>query len=432
MKSISSSYEVEMSDDDSCTNCSVNEDYSYSTTEEDHKSASCVTLSSGVYTSDTTSRNHLSLYNSSSEYTDYEYDTDTTNGNDQISTLPEQNFKTPYNPKRTTSEFSACSAKSNNSISSSVSNFLNAVDKTVDVVVDALLPMEDGVAIQKEHGMKRALSFNKRLSFTKRDTDNESVASRRSLGDSVFSRRSLGESVFSKRSASIRGTDVGKGNEGSNKMKNIFKKSVVNDGEKSNDKKSFFKKSIDNNNDKDTGKKKRSFLKRGSRKKKDDNMSDAGTSSAFSLGSLNLINYNNESTKKQARDDSDVGLRSPFGLGFKKKDDSSKQQTKEAVNKPRFQFGKQSRKDENSTKSSSSKKSFRFNRKKEEEQHAKEEENVYDLLKSLFVPDLGTSSEEEAIQDKRNMFQFRKNAKNKSDMRMSTRKKKGYGFMTNE
>ena len=186
MKSISSSsYEVELSDGSSSTldaanlsQCTDRDSRSCRSSRNDNKSNGF-----GCFGN----RDSYSWDESSSSR---EYD-DSTNGStvsedlDEISNLPEKTVVTQITQRRTSSDLSVCTAASGRSISSSVSHFLTAVDSTVDVVVDALIPLDESYdskpkqrssssrepapcdssdKLDKPARFKKALSLTKRIS----------------------------------------------------------------------------------------------------------------------------------------------------------------------------------------------------------------------------------------------------------------------------
>ncbi len=221
MRSISSSsYEVELSDNCSrSTNCSVDfNSYSNTSTDVDDADLGSTTsaLSNNIYTSDYTFRQVISTEEDVD--TGYQTETDDQRDDDAVASLPERSTRferstrstserstkselTPpiQRPRRERSDLSQCTIDSGRVLSSSVSSFLTVVDKTVDVVVDALIPLEPNpnenamqeAQIQKETNKKRffaaPIALKKSISsFRRQKTDDSSIQSNRS----AFSRRS--------------------------------------------------------------------------------------------------------------------------------------------------------------------------------------------------------------------------------------------------
>ena len=188
MKSISSSYEVELSDNDSDSTCDSISFNSYSTeTGGVLKSRRSGSVNSGSIdtTTDYTYYNGDINESTSSVY-EYDEQSTATEGRDEVAALPKK-IESDYIFQRTRSDLSTCSTVTAQSISTSVSRFLTAVDKTVDVVVDALIPLEQSEikpskentpsvtsnenkkkSLPKASAFKKALSFTRVLSLSKR------------------------------------------------------------------------------------------------------------------------------------------------------------------------------------------------------------------------------------------------------------------------
>lgn len=203
MKSISSSYEVELSDVYSeSTVGSVNfNSYSserQSTDQNQNQIQPKRGLRSwtGAFRSDL--KNAISDDSSESGSYDASVETTSTDGRDDISVFDNSRIldnntsridsdnRAVYKPQRTRSDLSVCTSAS---IHSSVSHFLTAVDNTVDKVVDTLIPLEDedngtqnkpALISQTRKGLnspksKQGISFKKVLSFTKRRPGNDNA-----------------------------------------------------------------------------------------------------------------------------------------------------------------------------------------------------------------------------------------------------------------
>jgi hypothetical protein len=189
MKSISSSYEVELSDNDSDSTCDSISFNSYSTETggvlKSRRSGSVMNSGSIDTTTDYTYYNGDVNESTSSNY-EYDEQSTATEGRDEVAALPKK-IESGYITQRTRSDLSTCSTVTAQSISTSVSRFLTAVDKTVDVVVDALIPLEQSEikpsvdntpsvtsnenkkkSLPKAAAFKKALSFTRVLSLSKR------------------------------------------------------------------------------------------------------------------------------------------------------------------------------------------------------------------------------------------------------------------------
>lgn len=418
MNSISSSFEVEISSDDSSTNGSIDSG-SYSTTDEDHRSASCIRLGTSAYnTSEYSSKQNESLNASSMDYDDSFSTTGTSSGRDQVSKLPD-NLGKGYTPKRTSSEFSACSASSAKSISSSVSNFLTAVDKTVDVVVDALIPLEDNednigskrskyqpppqsTKVQP-NAIKKVMSLTKLRSYNTNKIDSEN--------GSVLSRRSSTSTSSHKR--------------------NFFKRSDK-DLNKNQSKRQLFGGTA--------------VMAASSSKR------DADDTSAKSEGTRTIWSKGFKKSGKDSsvahnhNDDSSLSVNSAFRFKSMKKNDKRNKRNVGPRKSSRFHMRKgqeQKVESRNDDDVNSFKRALRLNKKKEKEvidgrNNDNEDDSVFDYFKSMFAGDVESPSEEESkIDEKRRRFQFRKKSKkneldgNRSLLRKK-KKKKGYGFISNE
>lgn len=197
MKSISSSYEVEMSDGSSSTidasnvsHCTEEDNRSYRSSKNDSKSNGF-----GFFGN----RESDSWEESSSSSEDDESTSGSTVSEklDEISNLPDKTLATQIVPRRTSSDLSICTAASGGSFSSHVAQFLSAVDSTVDVMVDALLPVDESFDNKSDHDspsfheptidettdkIKKPTVFRKAVSLTRRSSkiDTPSIDSRRS------------------------------------------------------------------------------------------------------------------------------------------------------------------------------------------------------------------------------------------------------------
>lgn len=432
MKSISSSFEVEVSDDGSSTNGSSHYG-SYSTTDDHHKAAVCMPLGSVVYSSDPTSKQNISLYESgSSSYDDSTSGTETTTGRDKVSKLPE-NIRTGYEVKRTRSdEFSACSANSSRSISSSVSQFLSAVDRTVDIVVDSLIPIEDEVdnrikQPKQEQPKPRPSVLKKALSF------------RRNLSSRSRSSRSKADSEY----------------ESDLSMRPLARKESAVQGSQN---RGLFQKKLDSNNEKNVNKQSRctsaKMLKKSVPATNTNNANDSGKPlSRLSMGiRKDSKQQSKKETKETKSDDYSGSLQSAFGFGSSpKKEEPVHEMTKKKAVKlkrgPSFKWKAQQKNDESRDENDSvirarsSRRSFRFNKKREEKTKPvvkpKEEESVYDYFKTIFALDYASSSSSEEDTQMRRQFRFRKSRNEKADSRRLLgdehgKKNKGYNCMSNE
>jgi hypothetical protein len=170
MKSISSSYEVQVSDE-----------YSNSTDESSSIEVDSITYSTDQEMIKTSTCGNRNIFAKESNGTSaYRSGSDTYEANDELTSLPTVQPNTTTNVQRThLKDCLSCTATTGATVASSFSTFVNVVDSGVDVVVNKILPLDDEPSFttevpkpkikQKEHAVvSKPKELKKTFSLTRR------------------------------------------------------------------------------------------------------------------------------------------------------------------------------------------------------------------------------------------------------------------------